>query len=218
MSCPEVQDRLDDYVDGEVTERELHDIELHLEGCVACREEERELRRLLSLAAGLPRSVPPARNLWPEIAAGIQERKHRAGPAAIWWLGAAAAALFAIAFWLGPRGGRPDGAAAESPTAAVSSPEIVPAALRGTPVTEAEREYERATAELMAALEARRASLSPETLTRLQQNLRTIDDALVEIRQALATDSSNPQLNRLLASTHEKKVETLQRVLKLASL
>jgi len=85
-------------------------------------------------------------------------------------------------------------------------------------VSLAEKEYERATTELMAALEAHRSTLPPETLNRLDENLRTIDQALTQIREALRDDPGSPQLNRLLASTHEKKVDTLARVLRLASL
>src|SRR4029079_12617176 len=102
MSCEEVRNDLDDYVDGEVSERELHEIELHLAGCEACRGEERALRRLLALAAGLPPQVAPTRDLWPAIASGVARQRRPNVPGAGWWLGAVAAALAAVALWLSP--------------------------------------------------------------------------------------------------------------------
>jgi hypothetical protein len=69
----------------------------------------------------------------------------------------------------------------------------------------------------MAALDARRASLSPDTSAAIDENLRAIDQALAEIRAALERDPASARLGRLLASTHEKKIETLRRVLKLTT-
>jgi hypothetical protein len=69
----------------------------------------------------------------------------------------------------------------------------------------------------MAALETRRTALSPETSAAIDENLRVIDRALAEVRAALERDPSGPRLGRMLASTYEKKIETLQRVLKLTT-
>jgi len=84
-------------------------------------------------------------------------------------------------------------------------------------LAKAEREYERATAELMAALDTRRVSLSPETTASIDENLKVIDQALAEVRAALEKDPASARLGRMLASTHEKKIETLRRVLKLTT-
>jgi hypothetical protein len=43
-----------------------------------------------------------------------------------------------------------------------------------------------------------------------------IDRALAEVRQALVQDPSNPELSRMLVSTHRKKVDVLSRVVKLS--
>jgi hypothetical protein len=118
--------------------------------------------------------------------------------------------------WIVPR-------ASEGPTVAgpAASPQAVvqPASLGAglESFQEAEREYQRATAELMAALDMRRASFSPETSAAIDENLRVIDTALAEIRVALASDPASTRLGRMLASTHEKKIETLRRVLKLTT-
>jgi len=52
-------------------------------------------------------------------------------------------------------------------------------------------------------------------LIRAGVDVLVIDTALAEIRVALAKDPGNPVLGRLLAATHQKKVDTLRRVLRL---
>lgn len=223
MTCERVTERLDDYVDGEVSEAEFQEVELHLAACEACREAERGLRAVVALAAALPRQQPPPRDLWPDIADQIaRERRFAllssAGRPHLWWAaGLAAAATLVVALWVVPRG-TSDGptVAGPAPTPqAVLRPASLGAGLES--FQEGEREYQRATAELMAALDTRRASLPPETSAAIDENLRVIDLALAEIRAALESDPASPRLGRMLTSTHEKKIETLRRVLKLTT-
>jgi hypothetical protein len=188
-------------------------MELHIAGCAGCRAEERALRALLAHAAALPKEIAPPRDLW----AGIDARLETARPVwrrprlmAGWGAGLAAAAGVVLALSAALHG--PAGLRGASPL-----PSLVPAALRGEdPVAVAEREYARAAAELMAALEQRRDRLPPETLASVERDMRTIDAALAQVRRALASDPANPGLNHLLASTHQRKVEVLQQVLKLS--
>jgi len=49
----------------------------------------------------------------------------------------------------------------------------------------------------------------------LDANLKTIDDALAQVRAALVKDPGNSQLAHLLTSTHQKKVDALKRVVRL---
>jgi hypothetical protein len=222
MTCERVKERLDDYLDGELGEAEFQEVELHVASCAACREEERALRAVVSLAAALPRRQEPPRDLWPEIAVEIARRRRfavvrsvAARPAARWTAGLAAAAAVAVAVWFVPR------TTTRVPVADQPSPQTVaqPVAF-GTGLdafAAAERDYQRAAAELMAALDTRRASLSPETVAAIDENLRVIDQALVEIRAALVRDPDSPRLGRMLTSTHEKKIQTLRRVLKLTT-
>jgi predicted anti-sigma-YlaC factor YlaD len=213
---------LDDYLDGELGEAEFQEVELHLAGCEACRQEERAVRAVVALAAALPRTQEPPRDLWPGIADEIARRRRftlvrsaMAGPAVRWAAGLAAAAAVVAAVWVVRRETPPAPEVARSGQGAA----VQPVSLGTTPdaFTEAERDYQRATAELMSALQARRASLSPKTSASIDENLRVIDRALADIRAALERDPANPRLNRMLASTHEKKIETLRRVLKLTT-
>jgi len=220
MTCEDFRARLDDYVDGELEITALHEMELHLASCAACRSEERELRALLAQAAALPRLASPERDLWPEIATEISRPRLVLGfPArqAAWGgglLAAAATLLIALLVGRGPLPGpTPDStlASAPSPTPelAAASPE---AALR-----EAEADYEQATKALLAALAAHRDQIAPLTLESVEKNLAVIDRAVGEVRAALVEDPGNPELTRMLAATQRKKVDVLRQVVKLST-
>ena len=213
MTCNDVRDRIDDYVDGELDEAAFQDMELHLSGCPECRAEERALRALLAHAAALPAEMAPRHDLWEGLAGRLDDagsRRWRPGLLAGWGAGLAAAAGVVLALSAMLRGPAPTGGPAAGPT-------LAPAALRSEdPVASAEREYARAAAELMSALDQQRDRLPPETLASVEKDLRSIDAALQEVRRALATDPANPGLNHLLTSTHQRKVEVLQQVLKLS--
>jgi hypothetical protein len=221
MTCAQVDDRLDDYLDGALGEREFQEIELHLHGCESCREQERRLRSLLAQAAALPRELAPARDLWPEVAKRLGHRgllafSPRPGALRAWLPGAlAAAALLALALAVTLRDrvvSVPRQASSEP--SGVSRP--VGTSADTTGVLGAERDYASAAAALLAALESRREQLSPETMAAVEKDLLVIDQALADIRKALAKDPGSGALNHLLVSTHQRKVKVLQRVVKLS--
>ena len=206
MTCREVDGRLDDYVDGALGEAEFQEVELHLASCAACRDAERRLRRLLAQAAALPREKAPARDLWP----GIAERLESGAVRGSWtFLAAAAALALALAAVFLLRGGPPP----------ASGPMPVPVAVpaESPALAAAEEDYARASAALLAALHDRRSSFSPETMASVEKNLEIIDQALAEVRDALRRDPDNPELTRMLAATHRKKVDVLRRVVKLTT-
>jgi len=204
MNCREVDDRLDDYEDGELSEGEFQEVELHLASCAACRENERRLRNLLALAAALPRERTPGRDLWPGIAERLSS-KHWGGR----WIGLALAAvlLFTVATGILYR--------RETSPSAGPSPFLPVSVESPTALAAAEEDYARAAASLLAALHDRRKTLSPEAISSVEKNLEVIDRALAEVREALRQDPGNPELTRMLAATHRKKVDVLRRVMKL---
>jgi hypothetical protein len=155
----------------------------------------------------------PARDLWPGISARITARRRPWATLASrpWALAAAAAVLVA----LGVVAGRLGGPSAVGPQA--SLPGARPASVETGHIRDAEKEYARATADLMEALRTRRAALSPETLNAVEANLKTIDEALEELHAALEKDPENRKLTQMLASTHQKKLDLLLRLLKLSS-
>jgi hypothetical protein len=221
MNCTTTSEHIDDYLDGTLEGAALHELELHLAGCAACREEERTLRALLAEADALPDEIDPPHDLWPGIAARIQREgrfKLLRGP----WrlpLGLAAALLMASAGYFvwqaAPRQATSTVAETIEPTAVERPVSLRPGTLPPD-LVEAERQYAQATASLMVVLEQRRGEMAPETVASVEENLRRIDVALAEVRAALRQDPDNAQLTKLLTSTHRKKVQTLQQVVKLS--
>lgn len=64
--------RLNDYVEGLVTEDVARQVEVHLALCEACSERLEALALLLTELAGLPDDATPARDLWSGVRAEIQ--------------------------------------------------------------------------------------------------------------------------------------------------
>jgi predicted anti-sigma-YlaC factor YlaD len=208
MTCAGVDERLDDYVDGALPAAQTREVEAHLQGCAACRQEEKALRNLLAVAAGLARETSPPRDLWPEIAERIRSERRGIGSWPRWAAAAlAAAAVVSIALLASVVGRQAPPVAPVAPT---------PVQAEKDPLREAEADYARATSALLSALEQRR-DLSPKTLASVRSNLDVIDQALGEVRAALAKDPANPELTRMLASTHRKKVDVLRRVMRLTA-
>ena len=75
MNCEKIRNTLNDYIDGLLPERQMREVEQHLETCLSCRREAQILRLLLAQATVLPKSISPPRDLWPEIAARLDEKQ-----------------------------------------------------------------------------------------------------------------------------------------------
>ncbi len=219
MKCDDVRILIDDHVDGELQPPVREEVASHLRECADCRAEEQGVHALLAATAALPREIAPERELWPQISERLRVVVPLARPAARFQpllLLAAAALLIALSSLVTWRIARP----AETRLAARPA-EPQGTLIAHTPATgllEAETEYARATDELLLALETRRGSLSPETLMEVEQNLRAIDGALKNLRDALADDPGNQQLTQLLTGTHKRKVEALRRVVRLSKI
>ncbi len=221
MTCAELDARLDDWLDGVLPAGEAAEVEAHLASCEACRESARKLQRLLARAAALPRSATPDRDLWPQIEGRIAPGRFARlfawdGPAL--WATAAAVlvGLLAVAF-----AQRSPGTVRTVEIPVTGAASVEPASLDSQvedPVlAQAERDYEKAANALLEALQQRQRTLAPDTLARVQENLQAIDSALVLVRQALVRDPHNPDLNRMLVATHRKKLDVLQRVVRLST-
>ena len=209
MSCEEIRDRLDDYVDGDLAPDTAEMLERHLEGCDGCRKQERELRALLARASSLAGGVAPERDLWPEIRDRIESRSvpafFGAGSWTPWRAAAAMAAAVLIvvttavvSYRFGQRSDVP------------LPPPIVVELAHGSPI--GEDPFIEARNELRAWLEQHRESLPPETLERIEGNLQVIDESVDEIHTALEKNPESPELNRLLLATYRREVQLLQRV------
>ena len=74
------------------------------------------------------------------------------------------------------------------------------------------KNYEEETRALLNDLELRRSMLRPEAVAAIDHDLRVVDSAIAEVRDALTHDPYNPALKRLLASSYREKLSVLQRV------
>lgn len=219
MKCNDLADWLDDYLDGGLDGSREEAVREHLATCSACRMEEEDLRRLLAEARSLPRTLAPARDLWPGVEARLPRRRgllRLAGTGIVQLrpltLAAAAvllvAATAAVTLVLTRRGEGPRSARAPAG-------ELSPAAeITLAAVERAEANYQEATARLMVAFDQRRAALSPEAAAVVDHNLAVMDEALAEIHEAIRKEPDNAGLVQLLAATHRKKIEVLQRVVR----
>jgi hypothetical protein len=186
----------------------------HLAACAACRADADALRGLLGQLAGLPRSIMPPRDLRPDIWQRIDATENTAATAAMrprlgqrtlastrWLLVAAAVVLIAVSSALTLFIAKPRPRA----TMAATSLEL-PAGEIGA----MEARYLSATAELERFLDEQRELLPQETVQLLEANLRVIDRALAEARQALADNPGNAGLSRILMANWEKKLGLLR--------
>lgn len=223
---------LDDYVGGELPPREERDVRRHLMQCDDCRAEEQALRALLDEAAGLPEEIAPPRDLWQNIAPRLESRTGVAaepldevrviGPRPMrplpWWmLAAASIALVVTTSFLTLRfsGAPGTDAPVVMPAQQAQAPAAAPANTALASFRPAEQEYEKAIADLQAALATRRGQLAPQTVATLEANLRVIDQAIRESRAALASDPNSPELARMLSDTYDAKLSVLRRAVSL---
>lgn len=226
-----VHDRLDDYVDGLLPEREIHSVRLHLEGCADCSAEAEALLEMQRSARALPREIAPPRDLWAGIAARLDAGRvdaeetrpvlavdFRRPAGARWrrWAGMGAAAVVLIALSSGITAhlirARP-GQVAAVPTLPAAEVRSGNTALAG--YRPAEAEFISSVAALERELDARRGQLAPETVETVEANLRIIDQAIGEARAALLADPANSELPHHLTEVYRQKVQLLQRAVQL---
>jgi anti-sigma factor RsiW len=218
MTCERLREILDDWVDGSLSEAEHQEAELHLAGCAACRAEERKLRAFLGEAASLRHEAQPGRDLWPTIAGRIESRARvlrfvRRGGLLT---GLAAAAALVLALVLAPPRQPSGEVASVEPSGATPQPVAAGVA----DIEKAEAEYLRATNQLIQTLNARRGTMPPEAqkqMADLEANVAAIDAALRQVKDALEKDPQNTKLNKMLASTHQKKIDLLLRLIRLSA-
>lgn len=207
------QERLSEYVDGELSLDERSALELHLKDCATCRTSLAELQQVVRRAGALSDQTPE-RDLWPGIAARLgkpgsvvdiasRTSGRKRVSFSIPQLVAAAVvvmALSASAVWLTMISRSTPGATAVTS----GEPSMVA-------VTPAATGYDAAIAELERQLATRRSSLDSATVAVLEENLRIIDEAIEEARAALQRDPGNTYLSQHLTQTMWGKVRLLRR-------
>jgi anti-sigma-K factor RskA len=214
VRCREARERLDDFVDGQLSPDDVTDLKRHLRECEGCREEERELRGLLTRASSLMADAAPSRDLWPEIRERVERESVSAFFSAQSWstwrvAGAMAATILIVAvtatvFYRMGQGSTTD------PVGPVI--ETTPVAHQEPSSQLVQEEFDEARQELRGWLAQNRESLQPETLQRVEDNLRIIDDSVTEIQAALDQNPASQELNRMLMAAYRREVELLRRV------
>ena len=226
-------DRLSEHVDGTLGGEERALLEAHLATCAPCTTTRAELSAVAAAARSLPPSSLPDADLWPGIEARIAAfardtharadreargpgvralRARRPGLVLSWpQLAAAGFALVLLSggasWWLAKtgRGTAPTTVAAgDSARSTVSNVATA-------------RVVDQELAQLEQVLAERRGELDPETVRTIEANLKIIDLATTQARQALAADPANPYLKEHLSKTMTRKIELLKEATVLAS-
>ena len=85
--------------------------------------------------------------------------------------------------------------------------------VRSTPA-EIEHDFTDEARELQEILDQNRATLNPETVRIMEENLHIIDKAIAEAKAALAADPHSEMLIDLLRSAYDRKLEVLRQAAK----
>ena len=220
MNTDEAMDRLDDYLDGRLSEAARDEIDRLLAADAELRADLEFLKRVRSEAAALPRRLEPERDLWPQISSRLGQRRRgtidfgryrsrQRVPLGRYVVAAAALVLFAL------------GAPLLLQPAPAPAPQVpAPSAANDRGAAEADlehaaAEYRAARDQLLIALDQRRADLSPETLAVVEENLALIATAVGEIEVALAVEPDSPRLERMLLAAYQREVNLLKQAVHL---
>ncbi len=223
-------ERMHDLLDGLLPADEAAVARAHLSACTLCRDDCDGLARVVAELRSLPGEARPPEDLW----AGIEERlapgtvsSREAGGAEVLSLSAAAeerGARRRVSFTL------PQLAAAAAVVALLSAGTVWTAlsgrsGMDAPPVAAQPEEglgpaarmaaagdaaYESAVIELEELVEANRGLMAPETVQALDESLRTIDEAMAAIQDALRKDPNSELLARLLVNQQRSKLRVLR--------
>ena len=217
MTHDVIRHLLDDYVTGDLAENARAPVAEHIAACTICGEDVKTLERVISRARELPAAIDPPAEAWENIRATIerdrvatsvpqhQQRWFWQRPQAI-----AAAALIAALIssggtymYLSGRGATHDSASH------LARNEGTPSNL--VAFTIEENNYLRTASTLQDLLDQQQGVLAPETIAQLKASLRTIDEAILEARNALVRDPANRMLVEMLSASYRQKVDLLRR-------
>ncbi|HEV7836517.1 MAG TPA: zf-HC2 domain-containing protein [Gemmatimonadaceae bacterium] len=218
MTHDVIRHLLGDYVTGELQEEARAPVADHIAACAICTAEVESLNMILARAADLPKSIDPPAEAWSNIRAAIERDEkavapHRVGSTPGFWRRPYVLAAAAVVLVLLSSGGTAiymRARASDSPRSASISPgSATPASLAAFTIEE--NNYLRNVAVLQDLLDQQQGQLAPETVAQLKASLRTIDEAILEARNALARDPANQTLIEMLSGTYRQKVDLLRR-------
>ncbi|MFL5462783.1 MAG: zf-HC2 domain-containing protein [Gemmatimonadaceae bacterium] len=221
MTHEVIRHLLDDYITGELSEDARAPVAEHVAACEICSAEVESLKRVLARAAELPESIDPPAEAWSNIRSVIlrDERagqrpsvnrvrlfsRHPVSSAIAAAIVVAVLSSIGTALYLGSR----TPSARDVRSAVNTGYAATPASLAAFTIEE--NNYLRNASILQDLLDQREASLAPETVAQIKASLRTIDEAILEARNALARDPANTMLVEMLSASYKQKVDLLRR-------
>ncbi len=215
MTHEVIRHLLDDYVTGDLREDARGPVAEHVAACAICAEEVRGLERVLARAADLPKSIDPPAEAWDNIKAAIQrdetslattrERFSSRHPILLALAASIVVAIVSSAGTVAYLHSRDSSAQ----TVANGGDQSTPASFAAFTIEE--NNYLRTAGALQDILDQQESALAPETIAQLRASLRTIDEAILEARNALARDPSNRVLIDMLSANYRQKVDLLRR-------
>ena len=234
MTCAQVDAMLADWLEGTLDASASQAVGAHVRGCSRCSALVSSLDAPNAVAAALP-ELAPSRDLWAGIEARIQTPvvELAARPVApvvmrrrFGWMAQVVAAAALVTVTAGVTwsyAGRSIRAAMSPEVRAIALEALrvgdgARGAARGTTrsvsvestLPSIERTYDNEIGTLRQILAERRAELDPKTLAVLEKNLRLIDEAIAQSRDAIRTDPANATLGDQLATTLDQKLQLLR--------
>lgn len=224
ISCEQFVEKLADYLESSATDGSRGPIEGHAASCAECGALLNDLRQLRIDAAALPPRVPE-RDLWAGIAARIETPVVEITPAgrldsftgrrerrmSRLWTGLAAAGLVAVTATVTHQLTKRSVSAGATPVAVTAPKSDTPTTtLVSNPPTQAEKTYDAEIARLRAVVAERRSMLDTTTINVIDRNLKIIDGAIEQCRQALVKDPASRFLMQSLNDALDTKLQLLR--------
>jgi len=165
----------------------------------------------------LPRDVPPARDLWPDVARTLEASRRRARAYRAVAMASTLAAAAAVALFVGIEGRQKPAHLSVSPSVTVSMPAPTPVLAAPPPPLPEEDAYQGAERLLDADLDQRRASLRPAQAAVLDENLRIVDRAIETTRAEAREHPDDPEVRAELDRVWEDKLDLIRQASELYS-
>lgn len=211
--------------DGTLAPDRVASASAHLATCEACAADVNRLSGVVRRMRSAPASPADARTgeLWPAVRARLTDRKvvplpvpAAATRARAWaagrlaWMvaGVAAALILSVVVWQRTRTPLASPAATATPGAKVlpsSTATVLPAAAN-TRISQEEIQH------LLDEVEMQKAMLPPSRAALADSDARAIDQAIADLRDALAHDPDNPALRQLLAEAVQQQGDLIKRM------
>ena len=199
-------------VDDALPDDRMRAVEVHLAVCRECADDVARMRNIMARYKHRSATNDSIQELWPSIRSRIEEEKivplePSPMPRRRWLrarhvaaVGALAAAVLLTLVLL-----RPSRRIPLEPTVAMNDT----TALRL--VNDSVKSYEDETRILLNRLEVQRAMMRPDAVASIDRDLKVIDQAIAELKEAIQNDPRNPALRHLLASSYRQKIDLLKR-------